>query len=97
MNHYGLRAMRHWQTFLPNRYAQLPDPQEYFTTLGSQVQTAIIELAADRAAEEGPAPTFLDQAGRLSRIRAQAEEQILAEQVLLPQEADLPDQSQTLR
>ncbi|MEV1295396.1 hypothetical protein [Pseudonocardia sp. NPDC049635] len=93
MNHYGIRAMRHWQTFLPNRYAQLTDPHSYFTELGRQVEAEITELAAARAAEEEQAPTYLEQVGLLTRIRAQAEEQILTEQVLLPSEADLPGQS----
>ena len=90
MNRYGRRAMRHWQTYLPNRYAQIMNPQQHFTTLGLEVQDEIETLAADRANQEGPAGTYLDQVGRLKRIQAQVEEQVLAERVLLPPEVDDP-------
>lgn len=90
MNRYGRQAIQHWQTHLPNRYAQITNPQQHFTTLGLEVQDEIETLAADRANQEGPAGTYLDQVGRLNRIQAQAQEQVLAERVLLPPEADDP-------
>ena len=90
MNRYGRQAMQHWQTHLPNRYAKIENPQQHFTSLGNQVQDEIENLAANQAAQEGPAGTYLDQVGRLNRIQAQAEEQVLAERVLLPPEADDP-------
>lgn len=90
MNRYGRQALQHWQTHLPNRFAQIENPQQHFTALGNEVQDEIEALAAELAAQEGPAGTYLDQVGRLNRIQDQAAEQILAERVLLPPEADSP-------
>lgn len=90
MNRYGRQALKHWQTHLPNRFAAIEDPPTFFHTLGTQVEDEIMELSANRAAKEGSAETYLEQVGRLERIRSQAEEQILAERILLAPEFDDP-------
>ncbi|WP_308820241.1 hypothetical protein [Pseudonocardia alni] len=97
MNRYGRQALEHWQTHLPNRFAQIENPQQHFTTLGSEVQDEIEALAAELAAQEGPAGSYLEQVGRLNRIQDQAAEKILAERVLLPPEADAPAPSESPR
>jgi hypothetical protein len=87
MNRYGAQAQRHWQTYLPNRYAALiadgTDPSSYFSTLGEQAAQQIEDLTRQLA---GPDPTgegYLDKLGRLNQARQAAEEQVLPELILI--------------
>lgn len=90
MNHYGTRARRHWQTFLPTRYAQIEDPETFFTHLGEQVETEIETLEQSLAGEDPPGETYLEKLGRLRTARLNAEDQVLREMVLLPAEPGSP-------
>lgn len=81
MNRYGRQAIRHWATHLPTRYAQIPDPVEFFTTMGREIAEEIADLSAQLATRQPSEPTYLDEVGRLNRLRSQAEEQILHERV----------------
>ncbi|MFI7080941.1 TnpV protein [Micromonospora sp. NPDC049903] len=92
MNRYGAQAQRHWQTFLPNRYAALiadgTDLNSYFSTLGEQAAQQIDDLARNLA---GPDPTgegYLDKLGRLNQARMAAEEQVLPELILIDPETN---------
>lgn len=95
MNHYGAMAQKHWRTWLPSRYAEIPDPDTYFQNLGQQVAAQVAELSTTMAGDDPPGETYLDKVGRLNAARQQAEEIVLAEEVLLPPEpgAD-PDEIQ---
>lgn len=86
MNRFGQQAMRHWATHLPSRYARIPDPAEFFATLGREIADEIATLSAQLAALEPPEPTYLAEVGRLNRVRSQAEEQILHERLYLAPE-----------
>lgn len=44
MNPWGRRAMEHWQTHLPEKYAGLDDPVEYFTRLGEEAAARYLEI-----------------------------------------------------
>ena len=101
MNHYGMTAQRHWQRWLPTRYATIQDPDSFFSALGEQVANRIADLTLDLAGDDPPAEDYLVKVGRLNMARLQAEEIVLREQVLLPPEpgadpdTDEPDE-QTL-
>jgi hypothetical protein len=84
MNRYGARAMRHWQEFDPDRFAAIEDPQEFFTTLGAEVEQEIETLAAALAGPDRPEETYLEKVGRLNMARFNAESDILRERVLIP-------------
>jgi hypothetical protein len=86
MNRYGLTAQRHWERWLPARYAAIQDPDSFFSTLGEEVANRIADLALDLAGDDPPAEDYLVKVGRLNMARLQAEEMILREQVLLPPE-----------
>jgi hypothetical protein len=86
MNHYGLTAQRHWERWLPTRYAEIQDPDSFFSTLGEEVATRIADLTPDLAGDDPPAEDYLVKVGRLNMARLQAEEIVLREQVLLPPE-----------
>lgn len=86
MNRYGRMAQEHWRRWLPTRYRQIPDPNSFFTTLGQQVEERIVTLSTDIAEDDPPGEGYLDKVGRLNMARLQADEIVLAEQVLLPAE-----------
>ena len=86
MNKYGAQAMRHWKQWCPNRYSQIPNPTEFFSTLGEQVQDEIGQMEMAIAGDDKPGETFLEKVGRLNMARMQAEEMILPENVLIPPE-----------
>jgi hypothetical protein len=91
MNQYAVMARRHWRRHLPQRTASLRDPTRFFTQLGAEVEQEIQELAAALAGDDPPGETYLAKVGRLRMARLQAEEQILAERVLLPAEPGIED------
>jgi hypothetical protein len=83
MNQYGRMAQRHWQRWLPRRYAEIPDPASFFSTLGEEVAVQIADLSLDLAGGDPPGEGYLEKTGRLNMARLQAEEIVLQERVLL--------------
>ena len=83
MNRYGRLAMSHWQRFDPDRFATIPNPEAYFSTLGQEVEDRIQELARALVGPDPPGESYLEKVGRLNMARLQAEEQVLAELVLI--------------
>jgi hypothetical protein len=81
MNRYGRLAMLHWASYLPDRYAQIPDPAGFFTTMGREIAEEIADLSAQLATQQAQEPTYLAEVGRLNRLRSQAEEQVLNERI----------------
>ncbi len=88
MNQYGAQARRHWQTHLPNRYRQIPDPETYFTNLGEEIAQQIQDVARTMAGPDPANETYLDKVGRLNMARLSAEDQVLREMLPAP-ETDL--------
>jgi hypothetical protein len=89
VNQYASLARNHWRQHLPTRYAQLRDPETYFSQLGEQVEEQIEAMAEALA---GPDPTdesYLQKVGRLTEARATAESTVLREMVLLDSETAL--------
>jgi hypothetical protein len=84
MNRYGHQAMRHWQQTDPERFAAIEDPQEFFTTLGAEVEQEIETLAAALAGPDRVGESYLEKVGRLNMARFNAESDILRERVLIP-------------
>ena len=88
MNHYGVTAKRHWERWLPARYAAIQDPDSFFSTLGEEVAYRIADLTLDLTGDDPPEEDYLVKVGRLNMARLQAEEIVLREQVLLPPEPE---------
>ncbi|QLQ10057.1 MAG: hypothetical protein HZY75_06270 [Nocardioidaceae bacterium] len=85
MNRYGRLAMDHWQRWAPNRTAELPDPTEFFTDLGAQIQSQVSDLARLLAGPDRARETYMEKVARLqSAIRA-AEEVVMAQLAWMPQ------------
>lgn len=86
MNRYGAMAQRYWQQWLPEQYASMTDPDGFFSALGEEVARQIDELADELAGTDRLGDGYLAQVGRLMAARAQAEEVVLRERVLLAPE-----------
>lgn len=67
MNQYGAMAQAHWKRFLPTRYSEIEDPEEFFSALGRDVADQIDELACKLAGDDPPAEGYLRKVGRLKR------------------------------
>lgn len=83
MNHYAVLARRHWEQWLPERYAQIPDPDSFFSTLGQEAASQIADLMMDLAGDDPPGEDYLTKTGRLNAARSQAQEIVLRE--ILPE------------
>ncbi len=82
MNRYGRMAHDHWKATNPGRFAQILNPQTFFSSLGQTVESQVQDLQLQLA---GPDPatqeTTLQKVGRLNMARLQAEEVVLTELV----------------
>ena len=99
MNRYGLMAQRHWEQWLPQRYATIGEPDSYFSTLGQEVAQRIEDLTVELAGDDRPGEEYLAKAGRLTAARSRAEEIVLPERVLLapePESSEDPEDSSPL-
>jgi len=81
MNKYGQIAKKHWIEFRPMALAELPESEEFFSTLGEQMQAQILDLAYKLAGKDTPGEGYLEKVGRLNAAKMQAEEIVLAETV----------------
>ena len=88
MNVYGERAMEHWRRWLPARYATIQDPEAFFSTLGSQAESQVLDLAEQLEGPDLPGEGYLEKVGRLNMARMQAEELVLREVILLEPEPE---------
>ncbi len=92
---YTTRAENHWRTFLPAQYEAIPPDSRpgFFARLGQQIQdrvTARAQQMIDQA--ETPAgpdrPGYLAQLARMTTLRHEAEQQVLAEMLPAPPDPD---------
>ncbi len=84
MNRYGQLAHDHWKSSDPARFAEIQDPQEFFSSMGQTVESQIQDLQLELAGPDPAAPEpSLEKVGRLNMARLQAEEVVLAELVWL--------------
>lgn len=73
MNPWGRRAMEHWQTHLPERYAALDDPVAYFTRLGEDAAARYLEIRDGMLEGLNPNDGSIDWASFQQRV-AQADQ-----------------------
>lgn len=91
MNRYGQRALNHWRQFLPERYSQIPKPEDYFSTLGEEAETQIQDLELQLAGRDTPGEGYLEKVGRLNMARLRAEEMVMADLLPTPSEDEDKD------
>ena len=95
MNKYGHMALRHWQTFLPDRVQAIPESERerFFRSWGSRRRREIEELQQQLAGPDPKGEGYLEKVGRFNAARMQAEEKVLAELILLAPEDQEEDDS----
>lgn len=89
MNKYGHLAKTYWQQHLPTRYAALPDPTEFFESLGQQVEAEVTDLQVILAGTDPVRETFLEKVARLAMARKSAEEVVMS-QLVWSHDPELP-------
>jgi hypothetical protein len=94
VNRYGRLAERHWAKWRPTELSQIPDPEEFFSRLGLEVETQVDQVAAELAGADPGGEDYLAKLGRLRMARFTAESQVLRELVLLPPEEGHPEAEQ---
>jgi len=91
-NRYAAEARRHYEEYLPDRLAEIPEEERdsFFSTLGEQIADLVesYELALRGPDPEGE--DFMARLGRFQMARLQAEERARAEVLPTPDEDD-PD------
>jgi hypothetical protein len=95
VNRYGEKARAHWRLFLPKRYAQIEDPDAFFTDLGEQIEMQIEVLEQALAGDDPPHESYMEKVGRLNMARLCAESDTLRELAFVdPEEGDDDDQGE---
>ncbi|MFI5736068.1 hypothetical protein ACIA49_38500 [Kribbella sp. NPDC051587] len=97
MNRYGATAQKYFRDFLPTRYSQIEDPEDYFQDLGQQIQDQITDLTPELAGLDPKGEGFLAKVGRLEAAKKLAAERVMAEMVYsqVPENEteDLPEET----
>lgn len=78
-HHYGVLIQKHWQRERPEEYAQIEDPETFFTREGERLAAEIerrktkLEQSIDQTGD------FLVNLGRLNEIQMSVESDVLRE------------------
>ncbi|WP_327309650.1 hypothetical protein OG730_42170 (plasmid) [Streptomyces sp. NBC_01298] len=90
MNQYGRIAEQHWQDHRPQHVAELANPEEFFTSLGVDVQREVQERWTSQrmAVSTVVGESHLERLARLTQSRWEIEGEVLRELVLLPADND---------
>jgi sugar phosphate isomerase/epimerase len=75
--------MEHWRRWLPARYRSITDPEAFFSMLGQQAESQILDLAEQLEGPDPPGEGYPEKVGRLNMARKQAQEWVLREVILL--------------
>jgi hypothetical protein len=83
MNRYGAMAWEHWERHRRRDLDTIQDPVSYFRELGEFVDAEVTAETNLRLS-----PTEATDPNRVSQVRHEVEEEILAAHILLPTETD---------
>ena len=92
MNKYGRQAQEAWKSASPTQYSQIQDPEEFFTKLGEEAETQVVQLQRDLAGPDPAGESYLEKVGRLNAARNQAEE-LVRNELLSPPETEDEDEN----
>ncbi|MDO5067066.1 MAG: hypothetical protein Q4D96_07300 [Propionibacteriaceae bacterium] len=81
LERHGLRAMEHWRRHAPPSHRDVADPRRFFAELGKRLAHRIAQLAEPLERELPAGLTALERSQQVVRIRSQAEEAALLEQL----------------
>ena len=94
MNGYGRSAQRTWQELAPMAYAEIEDPESYFSELGEQAADQVVDLTRQIQGPDLPNETYFQKVGRINAAKMQAEEIVRAE--LLTPDSSLWEEEEPL-
>lgn len=77
MNRYGRLALEQWSRHMPARFAELEDPEDFFTELGETIEQQVVVLVEELERQLTPTEDYLRRVGELNAVRRQAEESVL--------------------
>ncbi len=86
---YAARALHHYRTHLPNRYAKLTQPEAFFNDLGQQIATRVGQVEESLIDGQASTGSFVSNFAARQTARMQAEDEVLR-QMLPPQDQDDP-------
>jgi hypothetical protein len=95
MNRYGRMARDYTRENLPKAFAEIEDPERFFTEAGEEIAAAIGEVHAQILGDRRPGETQEEYQLRSSHSRRTAEELVLADHYLLVAEPEAEDQDVT--
>jgi hypothetical protein len=95
MNRYGRMAQDYTRENLPKAFAEIEDPERFFTNAGEEIEVAIGEVHAQILGDRRPEETQEEYQLRSSHSRRTAEELVLADHYLLVTEPEAEDQDVT--
>lgn len=87
MNEYGQMALLHWKTHLPDRYKEIPNPQEHFAALGAEAQEKATRIEDEVFQALPTSQNYLETVALRNQARATAREMVLADLLPAPQES----------
>ena len=90
MNRYGQLLMRQLQSTSPGRFAQIANPEAFFTRRGQELETEIQTLADALAGPDRPGESYLEKAARLTTARINAESDLMREYLTSESDAETP-------
>lgn len=79
MNLYGRRLMEFWAEHRPRAFAELEDPEAFFTRAGEEISVQVAALIPQLAGVDLPGEDTVAKAARVSNARSQAVEIALAD------------------
>jgi hypothetical protein len=87
---YAQRAQTHWETYLPVEYERIPPDRRpaFFADLGREIEERILAREQQLARREPEGGSYLGELARLTSLRAEAEQLVLAEMLPEPAEDD---------
>jgi hypothetical protein len=91
MNRYGRMALEYNREHLRRAFAEIEDPERFFTEAGEEIEAAIAEVHAQLLGERRPGETVEEYRLRSSRSKTMAEELVLADHYLLVPEPETQD------
>ncbi len=89
MNTYGRLALDLWQQLAPTALAEIPDPNQHFSTLGEEAMEQVTTLTLQLQGQDVPGESYFDKIGRIENAKLRAEEIVTAD--LLTPPPDLQD------
>ena len=97
MNRYATTARDYFRDYLPTRYSQIENPDEFFQDLGQQIQDQITDLTPELAGPDPAGEDYLEKVGRLKAAKDRAAEMVMTEMVYSQrpenEQEDLPEET----